>query len=112
MIEINGERYVKATYNRVTSSEYVLCRTYSAGVFAGYLESRNGREVVLRRARRLWQWYGAASLSQLAVDGTNRPDDCKFPVEVEKIDLLEAIEIIPCTENARKSIEAVKIWKV
>lgn len=31
----------------------VIVRTYSAGVFAGQLESRKGQEVVLRGARRL-----------------------------------------------------------
>jgi hypothetical protein len=44
--------------------KYVICRTYSAGVFAGYLESRNGQEVVMRKARRIFYWDGAASLSQ------------------------------------------------
>lgn len=89
---------------------YVIVRTYSAGVFAGYLESRTGQEVVLRKVRRIWYWDGAASLSQLAVDGTMKPDTCKFPKEVDKIELLQAIEIIPCTEKARKSINSVKIW--
>jgi len=44
--------------------KYVLVRTQSAGVFAGELESRNGQEVVLLNARRIWYWDGAASLSQ------------------------------------------------
>ena len=50
--------------------KYVIVRTYSAGVFSGNLKSRNGQEVVLTNARRLWYWAGAASLSQLAVDET------------------------------------------
>jgi hypothetical protein len=86
-------------------------RTYSAGVFAGHLESRNGKEVVLRNARRLWRWYGAASLSQLAVDGTSDPSNCKFPCEVAKVELLEAIEILEVTEKAKQSINSVKIWE-
>ena len=61
-ITINGEEYVKK--QKVDYLKYVICRTYSAGVFAGYLESRNGQEVVLRNARRIWYWKGAASLSQ------------------------------------------------
>ena len=39
--------------------KYVIVRTYSAGVFAGELESRNGQEVVLRNARRIYYWSGA-----------------------------------------------------
>jgi len=90
---------------------YCIVRTYSAGVFAGEIQSRNGREIVLHNARRLWYWEGAASLSQLAVDGVLKPDKCKFPVEVEVVELLEVIEIINCTDKAKQSIKGVKIWK-
>lgn len=92
--------------------EYCMVRTCSAGVFSGYVESRNGKEIVLRNARRIWYWDGAASLSQLATDGTAKPDQCKFPCPVDKIILTEAIEIIPMTEKAKKSIEGVKVWKI
>lgn len=95
----------KATY------EYVIVRTYSAGVFAGEIKSRNGKEVELINARRLWSWSGAASLSQMAMEGTSKPDECKFPCEVSSVILTEAIEILPCTEKAKKSIKGVKIWK-
>jgi len=90
---------------------YVIVRTYSAGVFAGNLESRNGREVVLRFARRIWYWDGAATLSQLAMEGTSKPENCKFPCEVNRIELLEAIEIIDCSLKGEESIKSVKIWK-
>ncbi len=90
---------------------YVIVRTYSAGVFAGNLQSRNGQEVVLTDARRLWYWAGAASLSQLAVNGTSKPEDCKFPVAVPRVVLLEAIEILDVTDVAEASIKAVKVWQ-
>mgnify|MGYP001570212338 FL=1 len=92
-------------------NKYVIVRTYSAGVFAGYLKSRNGQEVILTKARRLWYWDGAASLSQLSVDGVSKPENCKFPCEVEQVELLQAIEILPCTEKAKESIASVSIWK-
>ena len=92
-------------------SKYVIVRTYSAGVFAGELESRNGQEVVMRNARRLWYWDGAASLSQLATDGTSKPSNCKFPCEVDRVELLQAIEILDVTEKAQKSIKGVKVWQ-
>lgn len=97
---------------KVLRKKYVICRTYSAGVFAGYLESRKGQEVRLSKARRLWHWQGAASLSQLSVDGTAKPNECKFPCEVESVELLQAIEILPATEKARKSIAAVPVWEM
>lgn len=92
------------------SGKYVIVRTYSAGVFAGTLESRNGREVVMTDARRLWYWEGAASLSELAQRGTSQPDKCKFPVPVSRVELLEAIEILDVTPEARASIEGVPVW--
>ncbi len=91
--------------------KYVIVRTYSAGVFAGNLESRKGAEVVLTEARRLWYWAGAASLSQLAVEGTSKPKSCKFPVAVARVELLNAIEILDVTKKAEEIIKAVPIWK-
>lgn len=90
--------------------DYVIVRTYSGGVFAGTLAERNGREVVLTDARRIWYWSGAASLSELAVRGTSRPGECKFPVAVPSVTLTEAIEIISTTPEARASIEGVPEW--
>jgi hypothetical protein len=90
--------------------KYVLVRTYSAGVHSGTLAARDGKEVVLTGARRIWHWQGAASLSELAVRGTARPHECKVPVAVPEIVLTEAIEIIPCTDAARASIEAIPEW--
>lgn len=93
-----------------TYSGYKIVRTYSAGVFAGEIESRNGQEVVMKNARRLWYWEGAGSLSQLSVNGTLKPDECKFPLEVSRVELLQVIEILDVTEKAEKSIKGVKIW--
>lgn len=92
--------------------KYVIVRTYSAGVFAGNLESRKGQEVALNDARRLWYWAGAASLSQLAVDGTSKPSACKFPVAVPRVELLQAIEILDVSAKAEASIKAVAPWQV
>ena len=116
IIRLDGIEYVRKDQINKTAEmkdgmKYVIVRTYSAGVFAGYLESQKNKEVVLREARRIWYWDGAASLSQLAVDGTSKPNNCKFPIAVDCIQLLEAIEIIDCTEKSRKSIQGVPIWQ-
>jgi len=91
--------------------KYCIVRTYSAGVFAGYIEYRKDQEVVLREARRIWYWEGAATLSQLAQSGTSLPDKCKFPEPVDRITVLGAIEILDCTEQAKESIASVPVWK-
>ena len=113
---IGGVTYVPKGTEVATPAEkldglkYVMCRTQSAGVFAGYLKKRTGQEATLLKARRIWMWNGAASLSQLATDGTSEPENCKFPCEVESVELLQVIEIIPITAKAKKSISSVPIW--
>lgn len=91
--------------------KYVVIRGDRSGVFAGVLEEKNGREIKLSNCRRLWYWNGAASISQLAVDGTTNPQDCKFTVTVNEIIILDAIEIIPCTTVAEESIKGVSVWR-
>lgn len=93
------------------TSKKVIVRGDRSGVFFGELVGREGREVELKNCRRLWYWDGANSISQLAAEGTKIPNNCKFTVSVDSIIILDAIEIIPCTKEAIKSIEGVKIWK-
>jgi hypothetical protein len=117
-ITVNGKTYVEKSSSQGNSyvssdnKKYVIARTQSAGVFAGYLESENGQEVTLVKARRLWQWAGAASLSQLAISGTSNPSGCKFPQEVDRVKLYQTIELLDATEACRRSISEVKVWKV
>ena len=89
-----------------------VVRTYSAGVFLGEVVRREGKEVHLKNARRMWYWDGAASLSQLATEGTSAPKKCKFPAAVPDVLLTEAIEFIPASEAAIASIAAVPEWKM
>ena len=115
-LAIDGETYApKNSYQKaeeLDGMKYVIVRTYSAGVFAGYLKSRDGQEVVLRNARRLYYWDGAATLSQLAEEGVSKPQNCKFPQEVDKVELLQAIEILDVSKKAKQSIISVSVWKM
>ena len=92
-------------------SKYIV-RGDRSGVFYGDITNRDGREVTISNVRRLWYWDGAASLSQLAAEGVKKPGDCKFTMTVSSITILDAIELLPCTEEAEKSIEGVKEWKM
>lgn len=120
-ITVDGIEYVqKGAENKNAKSlkglPYRIVRTYSAGVFAGYLEKQwveSGIKLaIVRNARRLYYWDGAASLSQLSVDGVAKPQNCKFPCEVESVELSNVIEILPVTEKAKTSIDSVAIWKM
>ena len=92
--------------------EYYIVRGDRSGVFFGKIKERNGREVTMTDVRRLWYWDGAASLSQLAKDGTCRPENCKFTVTLDEILVLDAVEIDKCTTQAVESILGVKEWKI
>lgn len=89
----------------------VIVRGDRSGIFFGTLAEVEGREVKLLNCRRLWYWDGAASISQLAKDGTSRPENCKFTVIVNEIVIFDVIEVILCDEKAINSIEEVKEWK-
>lgn len=90
---------------------FVIVRTYSAGVHAGIVESREGKEITLLNSIRIWYWSGAASLSELAAKGPKNPKQCKFGVPVPRITLTEAIEIIECTPEGVKAINDTPSWE-
>lgn len=89
----------------------VIIRAEHAGVFYGTIVRKEGNEVDLKDCRRIWYWEGAATISEIALSGVKYPNRCKFSVAVDDITILGVIEILPCTENAIKSIEEVPIWK-
>lgn len=93
--------------------EKVIIRTNRAGVFYGTLAEYDDqtRTAEIHNCRRLWYWDGACSLSQLAVDGTTKPSSCKFTLRIQSMQVMEVIEILPCTEKAINSIENVAEWK-
>lgn len=95
----------------MNNNTYYIIRADRAGVFFGHIKSREGSEVTMTDVRRIWYWDGACSLSQLAVDGTKVPNECKFTVTVPEMTILGVIEIIPCSGKAAESILAVKEWK-
>lgn len=116
-ITVNGVCYVpkdsiQQKAEQLEGLEYVVIRTYSAGVHVGYLAKRNQKESVLKQAIRIHYWDGAASLSQLAMEGVTKPRNCRFSIPAVEITLTETIEVIPCTEKARLNIQGVKPWKM
>lgn len=84
----------------------VLVRTYSAGVHFGYLVSREGKEVTLERSRRIWRWYGANTVSEIASQGLD-VSRSRVAAPVSLV-LTEAIEIIDCTPEAVQNLESAK----
>ncbi len=90
---------------------YYIIRGDHSGVFFGNIKERNGQEITIANCRQIWYWTGAASISQLALDGVTNPEGCRFTVTVPELTILDAIEIIPCSDKAIKIIKGVKEWR-
>ena len=91
--------------------EKFIVRCNRAGVFFGEIISREGDTMKLGNVRQLWYWDGAASLMQLAKEGVSKPRNCKFTVTLDSIEVLDVIEVLPCTDAAVESINAVVPWR-
>lgn len=88
------------------NKQYVVVRTFSAGVWFGVLGARKGKEVSLTEARRIWRWFGANTCSELALHGL---DQARSKVaEPVSVDLTEAIEVIQAAPAAVASIRSAR----
>lgn len=88
--------------------KFVIVRTFSAGVHCGTLVSRDGREVVLKDARRIWRWNGANTLNELALRGA--AENSRISEPVAEILVTEAIEVIACADAGRENLSSSR-WK-
>ena len=93
----------------------VLIRSDKAGVFFGFLKESNataaGLIVKLLNTRRVYYWDGAASLSQMALEGVTKPKNCKFSVTLAEHQIVGVIEILPLTDKAYSNLNSVEIWR-
>ena len=83
---------------------FVVVRTYSAGVHVGTLAKRDGKEVTLADARRIWSWKGANTLHEIAISGVGKGS--RVSESVQTVLLTEAIEIIAAAEAAKANLMA------
>jgi len=112
---INDVKYIREDATTVPAEpvdgmRYCIIRCRNAGVHAGYVKHHSGQEVTLLKSRRLWRWHGR-TLSGLAIEGTTNESHCKYAPEVPEITVLDACEIIPCTDQGKKSIIQIKEWE-
>lgn len=121
-IEINKVVYVRK--DSITKTEkapslkgkpLVLIRSYAAGVFYGYLNKKTatvaGIEVQLLNCKRIFQWYGACSLSQVATEGVKDKAQTKISVETPEQEIMNVIEIIPLSKESFENLNSVATWK-
>lgn len=91
--------------------QYYIVRTNRAGVFFGQIKQYDKEEITMTNVRKLFYWDGACAVEELAMNGTKKPDRCKFTVEIPEMIIAEPIQIIPCTDEATMSLSEVKVWK-
>lgn len=90
----------------------VIVRGTNAGVFFGTLESKDKDYVCLENARKLFYWDGAGAVEGISVQGTTKPENCKFTVFVPSIEIEGVCQVLPCSDEAAKIIESVKEWRL
>ncbi len=83
--------------------EFVLVRTYTAGVHCGVLVESNGTAVLLEAARRIWRWRGANSLHEMSLNGCAM-EHTRISEPVDRILLTQATEILICTPKAKANL--------
>lgn len=89
----------------------VIVRADRAGVFYGTLTIKEGNEVQLTNARKLYYWSGANAVEEIALSGVKKSSNCQFTVINSEITINNWIQIIPCTEESINNIESVTEWK-
>jgi len=116
IVSIDGVDYVRADKNPVAQEvdgmKYCVVRTYSAGVHIGYVAEfgvKHPQHAKLINSRRLHRWNGAASLSQVAMDGVDASS--RIAMTVPELDLTDVIEVITCSEKSAEFFKGVKAWK-
>lgn len=87
-----------------------LVRTYASGVHCGTVVYHQGQEVVLRDARRLWEWHavGGISLSEVARNGIHHKGS-RVCLTVPEILISDFLELIPVSPDAGRLIMSAPV---
>ncbi len=102
----------QAKGNHRLSGSQVIIRAQDAGVWYGTLGDVNGRSVDLTNARRMWRWWAAKelTLSAVALYGLNQERELKIQSPVEFVSILDACEIILCTDACINSFKKTESY--
>ena len=114
-INIDGIEYIeKSTIQDQSEAGFVLIRSYASGVHFGIIERQRdtlqGLEVVLKNARRIHYWEGAASLSQVAMEGISGKNS-RVAMMLPSITVQNVIETIPLSADGFHNLSNQPVWK-
>ena len=115
---LNAEQIAIDTGSNSTQNIYsdlyekiVIVRTYSAGVFYGKLKQVEGDSLILNDCRRIWCWYGAKNLSNIALVGVTDKLQTRISPKTQNHLAKGFIEIIPMSNDAINNLDSVPDWK-
>lgn len=91
------------------TKKYIV-RCNRAGVFYGEIKARKGDEVTMTNVRKIWSWCGANAVEELAMNGSARIGECNITVTVPEMTVMQAIQVIPCTDKAIENLDSAKEW--
>jgi hypothetical protein len=87
--------------------KYCVVRTEFAGIHVGVVQYKEGNEVILSNARRIWSWDDAFTLSEVAEEGISQKSKLSITLS-QDIWVLGVTEIIICTDIAEGILRALK----
>lgn len=95
---------------KIDKNRKYIIRCDRAGVFYAEIAERRGDEVDLINARKIHYWQGAAAVQQIAIDGVDVRS--RLTITVPSMTVMQAIEIIPCSEKAIANLDGQREWKL
>ena len=84
--------------------KHCVVRTYSDGVHVGTVAYARGTEAMLVNSRRIYDWKGAFTLSEVSQNGVR--SDSRLAMPVPEQYLTQVISFAPTTQKARDSYDA------
>jgi len=88
---------------------FVIIRTYAAGVHVGYLKDFDAKNLCARlsKSRRIWRWEGAFTLSEIANNGIK---DGKLSDFIDDIIVTQVCEILPTSNTVEQQLNKFIIY--
>jgi hypothetical protein len=91
---------------------YSIIRSDRFGVYFAEVKEKTEKTIVLKNARNIHYWSGAASVLQIATDPTKLKSDTRITMSVGELSITDTVMVIPCTEVAEKFLKEFPVWKI
>ena len=109
VLEEGNSDSVSAGIHSHLIDKFVIIRTYAAGMHIGILKEFDAKNLCVRlsKSRRIWQWEGAFTLSEIANNGIK---DGKLSDFLDDIIVTQVCEIIPTSSASQKNLQNFPVY--